>query len=194
MRLFLIRHPEPQVAPATCYGNSDLPVSPQAHARAWAALHPQLNNNTLGTPGTPLFSSPLRRCAELADMLGDTLGGKPVTMDARLKEMHFGTWELRRWSDIARAEIDAWADDVLTYRPGGGETVMEVAERVQAFQRDLMHRQLEQAIVVCHAGTIRMFLALQHGLPLAAAAQHAARHPHAIGYGELTILDIQCRA
>lgn len=47
--------------------------------------------------------------------------------------MGFGAWEMRAWNAIPRAEVDAWAADLLHYRPDGGENVLDMACRVAAF-------------------------------------------------------------
>jgi alpha-ribazole phosphatase len=52
-----------------------------------------------------------------------------------------------------------------------------------------MRLQAPAAIVICHAGTIRLLLARARGLALDAMALEAAQRPHAIGYGETVILD-----
>ena len=183
MRLYLVRHARPEVAAGTCYGSTDLHVSQQEHAGALAALAPALPKCV------PVFSSPLRRCSELAAQLAVALGSGEPVHDPRLAEMHFGAWEMLAWNDIPRADIDAWSNDLCAYRPGGGESVLQAAQRVHAFLEDLRRRQLESAIVVCHAGTIRLLSACRkHASPLDAAL-HAAGAPHAIGYGEMVLLD-----
>ena len=109
-------------------------------------------------------------------------------IDPRLVEMDFGSWEMRRWDDIARAEIDAWAADLVHYRPGGGDSVLRMAQRVAGFYADLQRQQAD-AIVVCHAGTIRLLAACHAGLAPADAALQAARTPHAIAYGAALTLE-----
>ena len=119
------------------------------------------------------------------------LGSPAVTYDARLTEIHFGAWEMRAWDDIPRAEIDAWSKNLIAYRPGGGESVMQMAQRVHAFHEDI-RRQSEHGAaggVVCHAGTIRLLLACQRGLTLAELALHAAQARHQIAYGEMIVID-----
>lgn len=184
MRLYLVRHPKPLVEPGICYGSTDLAVPAEEEARMAASL-------TAGLPQrAPIFSSPLRRCAGLAARLAQALDSRSVTHDARLAEMHFGGWEMRRWEDIPRAQIDAWADDVAAYRPGGGENVIEVARRVRAFHDQLRNDGIEDAVVVCHAGTIRLLLANRHGLSPAETALLAAQAEHRIGFGE--VIAIAC--
>jgi alpha-ribazole phosphatase len=180
MKLVLVRHPQPDVAPGLCYGASDVPVVDADLARVHAALAAQ------GLPGDlPVHASPLQRCAHLADRLAP---GR-VTFDARLAEMDFGAWEGRAWSDIPRVDVDAWTADLLRYRPGGAENVLDVARRVQRFLVDLRRQDVPAALVVCHAGTIRLLTVLYGDAPLEAAALRAAQTPHRIGYGEVIVLE-----
>jgi len=177
MRLYLVRHLAPLVDPGVCYGRTDLATDPAAQALALPALRAAL-------PDVPIYSSPLQRCAVLANALGG-----PVTFDARLAELDFGSWEMRRWDDIPRADIDAWACDVTSYRPGGGESVAGMAARIAGFCADLAAANLSAAVVVCHAGAIRLCAVHRRGLGAAEMAAAAAAHPHRIGYGEIVILD-----
>ena len=180
MRLHLVRHLPPLVAPGTCYGRTDLAVGPEAQARAVPLLRARL------PAGAQVVSSPLRRCASLAVALAD---GATVRFDPRLAELDFGAWEMRAWSDIARAEIDAWAADVVHYRPGGGESVFDMALRIDALYQELMDEPWLEAVVICHAGAMRLLVARQRGLAPLEMAHEAARRPHAIAYGEIMILD-----
>jgi len=179
MPVILVRHPQPLVAAGICYGRTDLPVAPQEQANVLLSL-----SETLPKTAT-LFSSPLRRCAELAARLPQQA---PI-LDARLAEMDFGTWEMQAWDDIPRADIDAWAADLIEYHPGGGESVLQMAARVQAFYTDLQRQQgADASVIICHAGTIRLLCAFHAGLSLRDAALHAAQTPHKIAYGASLIL------
>lgn len=141
--------------------------------------------------GAPVISSPLRRCSELATHIAASIGSADVEHDSRLMEMYFGDWEMRSWDDIAQAEVDAWARDVVHARPGGGESVFDVAHRVHAFHADLQGRRHDAAIVVCHAGTMRLLMHCVRGEAPLEMARAAAAAPHTIAYGELVILDCQ---
>jgi alpha-ribazole phosphatase len=177
VRLHLLRHTAPIVAPGICYGRSDVAAEPIA-ADALARLRAQL------PAGAPLYSSPLRRCTELAHALDI---GAPM-IDARLAELDFGRWELQRWDDIARAEIDAWAQDIAFYRPGGGECAHDMARRVAAFCDELGRAPHPDAVVVCHAGTMRLLAARERGLAPAEMARAAAAEASTIAYGALLTL------
>jgi len=183
MRLYVVRHPQPEVAAGVCYGSTDLAVSHHERAGVLTALAAVLPKDA------PIFSSPLRRCAELAASLAETFGADAVRYDARLAEMHFGDWEMRAWDDIPRAEVDAWLGDLASYRPSGGETLSEMALRVRAFQDDLLRQEHEQAIVICHAGTIRLLQACKPDLSLQEIARTAAAIPHKVAFGEMLTLE-----
>jgi len=179
MSLILVRHPQPLVASGICYGRTNLAVAPEEQARKLAALIKTLPENAA------LFSSPLQRCAGIASQLPQ----QPVILDARLVEMDFGAWEMQPWDDIPRADIDAWAADLIEYHPGGGESLLQMAARVQDFYADFQRQQgADSSIIICHAGTIRLLCAFHAGLPLRDAALHAAQTPHKIAYGASVIL------
>jgi len=178
MRLHLVRHPAPDVPSGYCYGRTDLQPDPADTARVLAHLR------HAGLDTLPVISSPLARCATLARALAPA-----PAFDARLAEMDFGAWELRSWDEIPRVEVDAWNADLLDYHPGGGESVMEVATRVAAFHADILRAAPDAALVICHAGTIRLLAALHEGGPVRAAAHRAAATPHRIAYGEVMLLN-----
>ncbi|WP_428826095.1 alpha-ribazole phosphatase family protein [Azonexus sp. IMCC34842] len=149
MILHLIRHPKPQIEPGICYGRLDIPAEdPAAVARSLLGELPA---------GLPLWSSPLRRCR----MLAEQLSSQP-SFDERLLEMDFGSWEGRRWDDIPRAELDAWAADVAGYAPPGGESPRQLQRRALDFVAGLA---VPEAVIVTHAGVIRTLLAHWQGLP-----------------------------
>jgi alpha-ribazole phosphatase len=178
MRVHLVRHLAPLVAPGVCYGRTNIAVDLGLQAHALPALRALL------PAGAPVISSPLRRCASLAAALCAN-----VRLDARLVELDFGSWEMHHWDDIARVDIDAWAADVAHYRPGGGESVVDMAHRIAGFYDDLVRETAPESVLVCHAGTIRLMAARARGLDPAGMAREAAQRPHAIGYGEIVVLD-----
>jgi alpha-ribazole phosphatase len=184
MRLLLIRHGKPNVGPEVCYGSSDLEVAAAEHDRVAAALLPNLPRQTT------IHTSPLRRCRELAARLSAALAA-PLIEDARLAEMHFGEWEMRAWDQIGRAEVDLWAADPLHFCPGNGESVLIFARRVQAFYLDLQAANTERAIVVCHAGTMRVLAECNGSATLEEIAARVSGAARTIAYGALVALDCE---
>lgn len=140
MRLFLIRHPPPAVAPGICYGATDLPLAadPAVYAAALAPLLPR---------AAPLYASPLERCRRLAELLHPA-----PRFDARLREIDFGDWEMQPWDALDRGLLAAWAADPCRFTPPGGEAVAALRRRVRAFLAALP----DEAVLVTHAGVIKV--------------------------------------
>ena len=153
MQLYLIRHPRPAVADGTCYGRSDLELAGDAGMVA-RRLAPHLPVDAV------VHSSPLRRCRALAEALHPA-----PRFSEQLLEMDFGAWEMRPWGALPRTELDAWAGDMLGYRPPGGESVGDMRARVIAFC-DALPRH-PPAVVVCHAGIMKCLAGHLLGLPTA---------------------------
>lgn len=181
MRLYLVRHARVDITDGLCYGSSDVPAADDCRLREQLL--------TVLPRHAPLFSSPLKRCVGLAEMLAPELESALPVYDERLAEMHFGDWEMRAWGDIPRHEVDAWVADLLHHRPGGGESLLQVARRVRAFRDDLRTLDASDVVVVCHAGTIRLLCAGERGGTVEETALYAAQHAHAIAYGEVVVLE-----
>ena len=149
MILHLIRHPKPTIEPGICYGQLEIPAKiVNAEVERLRAELP---------PALPVWSSPLQRCLRLAEQLHP----QPL-IDDRLAEMNFGDWEGLAWNDIPRHELDAWAADVAGYAPPRGESPTALQQRALAFVAEL---DVPEAVIVTHAGVIRMLLAHWQGTP-----------------------------
>ncbi|HWT85229.1 MAG TPA: histidine phosphatase family protein, partial [Myxococcales bacterium] len=62
-----------------------------------------------------VWTSPLRRCSEVAARLAARIGAELRT-DPRLLEMDFGEWEGRSWEDIERQDRIAYRDWLAAWR------------------------------------------------------------------------------
>ena len=59
------------------------------------------------------------------------------------------------------AEVEAWQEDLLHHAPGGGESLQQVAARVQAFVADASSKP---RLLVSHGGWINALLHVPRGL------------------------------
>ena len=107
--------------------------------------------------------------------------------DPRLGELDFGSWEGVPWNDIAPRQLDAWAQQLAHYRPGGGENLHAMLQRVaqalaHSWASDSAGGQ-RHCLWVCHAGTMRCVQwLLQQGL---CTTPHSAQWVlPAPGYGQ----------
>lgn len=170
MSLWLARHARPLVAPGCCYGQWDVPADAADTARAAQDLAQVLPH------GVPVYASPLQRCEQLALALQGLRPDLAYRTDARLQELNFGAWEGQPWDAIARHELDAWAADFAHYRPGGGESLVQMLARVA---QALDERQARPALWISHAGVARcvQWLCQQPAGQLPTAAQWTAPAP-----------------
>lgn len=173
MRLHIFRHTKPQIAEGLCYGQTDVDV----HEVDCAALAQKASSLLL--PGLPVFSSPLQRCTRLASLLHDQ-----PRIDDRLQELNFGAWEMQAWDAIPRTEIDAWAASPASYKPGGVESATDLAQRVISWLADMRALHLTEAIVITHAGVIRMLLAWRTGMSAQELAELVCAQNLRLGFGE----------
>lgn len=153
-RLALIRHPAPDIAPGTCYGARDVPLGADA-----ATTIERMLSQLREFAGAAIWTSPALRCLSTAERIAAALGGVPCS-DARLRELDFGAWEGRLWSELPRPEVDAWLSDPVERAPPCGETGASLIARVRAFHE----AQAEGAhVVVSHGGPLKVFAALARG-------------------------------
>jgi len=166
------RHPRPIGGTRHCYGRLDVVLAEPAEAGAAALLQAAID------PIERIIASPSARTRLVAEAVR-TQTGAPLHLDDRLMEMDFAAWEGQAWSAIPRAEIDAWAAEPLTYRPGGGECLMDVLRRVRRAWTGIASAS-ETTLVLTHAGPIRCLLHVARGVPMLDAIQVG------IGYGSIT--------
>jgi broad specificity phosphatase PhoE len=125
----------------------------QAHALAEAAA---------ALPLTSLWSSPLARARETADIVGARIGLEPRE-EPRLVETDCGDWTGRSFAEVQAEDptgFAAYERSDPAFRYPGGESFAEQSERVLAALADLRARTRElPALVVCHRGCIRLALA-----------------------------------
>lgn len=158
MDLVLIRHPAVAVDAGVCYGRSDVALRDAAHESV-ERLAAHLANLDVPAPGL-MLTSPLTRCASIADALA-ARSGCELRIDARLQEMDFGTWEQQRWEAIDRALLDKWAADLHHARAHGGESVAQFVARVRGGFDDLQSRTDGACTyAVAHAGVIRVLASI----------------------------------
>ena len=166
MKLTLVRHTSLNIAPSVCYGQSDVAVSANFENERMA-----LQKKLAAFEFDAIYASPLTRCHQLAQALcDDELFGhtsENIKLDARLKELHFGDWEMSPWDAIPREKFDVWADDYANLAPPNGETFSELHARAKSFVEDVSsHSQGKHILVVTHGGFIRALIAEVLQMPL----------------------------
>jgi alpha-ribazole phosphatase len=147
MKLWLVRHAKVLIDQGVCYGALDLPAdaaATQALAQELAKALPQ---------GIAMASSTLQRCEQLAQHLCRLRADLAYVTDAALGEMNFGRWEGQAWDAIGAAALQAWTEDFMQHRPGGGESLAHMLERVGGALRAALSAD-QDVVWLTHAGVI----------------------------------------
>ncbi|TDW47362.1 alpha-ribazole phosphatase [Flavobacterium sp. 270] len=166
MEIYLVRHTETVCEKGICYGQSDLAIA-EPFDEIFENIVKQLPSEAL------IFSSPLQRCVILAKYIQSKIKTVSYQEDPRLMEMNFGDWEMKKWNDIPREEIDPWMEDFVSIGVPNGESFVELHERTGQFLSEQISKKTDQPIIiVCHAGVVRSFLCHQTSLPLKHAFQN----------------------
>jgi alpha-ribazole phosphatase/probable phosphoglycerate mutase len=155
----VIRHGEP-VGGRRYRGATDDPLS----ATGWRPME----EATAGRTWNRIITSPLRRCREFAVELGRRLS-VPVSVDVRISEQGFGSWEGRTPDELRRQDPDQlrrFYADPLAYRPEGAEPLDDFLRRIGDSWRDILERHRgEHVLVVGHSGTVRAIVSLVLEVP-----------------------------
>jgi broad specificity phosphatase PhoE len=159
-RVYLARHGQ------TAYNREgrfqgQLPVPLDDTGRAQAA---ELAERAAAHDFRALWSSPLLRARETADVLARRIGLEPKD-DARLMETDAGDWTDRSFAEVQAEAPEKFAAFVAgdpSFAFPGGESFAQQEERVNAALEDVERGELP-ALVVCHGMVIRAALAGRAG-------------------------------
>ena len=164
-RILLVRHTAVALRwRGRCYGRTDVGLGRAGIAAAAALVAP-----LAALAPTAIVHSGLRRTRRLAEAVARAAGIVAVP-DPDWVERDFGLWEGRSWHAIWRetgSAMDGMMIDPAGYRPGGGETGVELADRALRACRALPPSGT--ILVVTHGGPIASIRAAAAGRPLTEA-------------------------
>ena len=166
--IYLIRHTTPAVAKGICYGQTDLDVT-ESFLEEAADIR-----QVLPAKFAAVYSSPLQRCARLADHL---FPEHVVALKPELMELHCGSWEMEPWDGLPKDEIDPWMADFVNIRVPGGESYLDLHQRVTACFTAIAGAATDGPVaIVAHGGVLRSILAGISGTPLRESFQAFSLH------------------
>lgn len=150
-----------------------------------------IRDHFAGLPLTAIYASSLQRCRTIAELLVEGRDIPLVYMHG-LMERSQGEWEPllieeanRRYPEARqRLREDAKA------APPGGESAIEVWDRLQVAWRRILDRSHGAVAVVSHSGIISMLLGTILGLP---RATPFAGYPFFIGQGSISRVEVPPR-
>ena len=181
-RLYLVRHG--QVADGHTHryhGNNDIGLSPEGEKQLR-----RLGQQLQSVPLAGLYASNLKRSREGAACLCRGRDLKPLSIP-EFREIHFGVWEGLTFAEIAKyypKELDSRLQDLANFRIPGGESLLDVRQRVMPRLKEMVAAHPGQSLaLVAHAGVNRVILCEALSLPL----EHLFRLDQ--NYGCLNIID-----
>ena len=155
----ILRHGETSMDAGKLYGATDVPLSDLGKAqllRAVQKIHQE--------PLAQVISSPLQRCAWLAEQLK---AKTPVHYERSFAEMDFGDWEGQDIKTLLHQEPN-FRLDVSQLEAPNGETFANFYTRVKQAWEHHTTKHIEQGghhLLITHGGVIRVLLGLTLGIP-----------------------------
>ena len=161
MNLLLIRHGQTNWNLEQRFqGQSDIPLNETGRRQA-QALAERLAAETFDA----VYSSDLQRATETAKIIC----ASQIHSDPRLREVNFGDWEGLTYDEIKvkyPETLAAWESDIFKNAPPSGETLEQLAIRVQSMLDELREKHEDQNIlIVAHGGVLQTLICLALKLP-----------------------------
>ena len=166
-RLLLVRHGQTAYnAEVRFMGQLDIPLDEIGRVQAQAVA----KRLCLERP-VALYSSGLSRAYDTASAIQSAIPSHPeLRIDGRLTEGHFGEWQGKTYDSLKVKDtqrLAQWEADRLHVAPPGGETLPQMAERVQAAYNDICAENRDKTVIVIgHGGSLQVLIILALGLPL----------------------------
>lgn len=143
MKIYLVRHTAVGVPKGTCYGQTDVPLKDTFESEAEI-----VKQKLAHVKEDAVFSSPLSRCRKLANYCGYA---ENIQLYDRLKELHFGDWEMHKWDELDMTE---WEKDWINNPAPNGESFKHMYDRVASFFDEIKDNDYKEVIVFAHGGVI----------------------------------------
>ena len=166
-RLLLVRHGQTEYnAEVRFMGQMDIPLDEIGRLQAQAAAK-RLSSERPAA----MYCSGLSRAFDTASAIQTAIPSRPeIRIDGRLTEGNFGEWQGKTYESLKANDavrLAAWEADRLGVSPPDGETLTQIAERVQAAYTDICaDNEGKTVIVVAHGGSLQVLLTIALQLPL----------------------------
>lgn len=155
MKLYLVRHGETELnVKKVYYGSTDCELTEKGKEQAVS-----LKTAFASVPLDLVLESPLKRAKTTVDLI---LGEKEVPRleDGRLKELDFGGWEGKSYTELQGDPLyEQWCREWKTTCPPRGECFLDLAHRVRSFYGDLLKREEERVLIVAHHAVLQQLMA-----------------------------------
>jgi len=184
MKLYFVRHGESEANTQHVISNRESPFHLTRLGKQQAlALVEKLRD----TPFTAIFSSPVRRARETADILSGSLH-IPYQVTEALREYDCGILEEKSDEESWRLHREIAEEWTLHHnyqsKPEGGECFLDSQNRVLPFIESLKHAENEHILLIGHGGLFQLMLPL-----VLRNIDHDFVRSHGIGHTECVIAE-----
>ena len=157
--LLLARHGITDLTGKKLYGRSaDVHLSEEGRRQS-----EELGRRLASLRPAALYTSPIERCRETAELVGEACGLDPVELP-EVMEIDYGRWAGRSFASLARTRLWRRVHRIPSgVRFPGGETLAEVQRRVVGALEEIAEGRPRGLVVV-----------VSHGDPIAMAIAHYA--------------------
>jgi alpha-ribazole phosphatase/probable phosphoglycerate mutase len=163
MKIYLIRHGQTDWNIAgKIQGTHDIPLNETGRGQAL-----KLAEAMDTRPVAKIFSSPLKRAANTAAMIGERQSTEICSMK-QLVEVEFGKWEGLTWAEIQKEypeEFKGWTDKPEMVSPPGGEALEHIQGRCIGAWNEIrkITAGLEDVAIVSHGATLKHLFSFMMG-------------------------------
>lgn len=183
-KILLLRHGDTQTRAdkKRFIGQTDVPLSDTGRRQAqyWRSCLAE-------APPFRILSSDLCRCMETARIIAAG-HDRDVTPQAELREILLGEWDGMTFRRVKERWPEAFRQrgmDLARFRPPGGESFLDLQQRVIPVIQAAADRAERHMLIVAHAGVNRVILCGLLGMPVENLFRIAQ------GYGAMNLVDRQ---
>ena len=163
-RIILIRHGDPG------YNNKFVGTTDYDLVDGAAEKAKEFGKNLKNEGIVALYSSQLKRAAQTADAIGESLGLKVDERFNEFNEIDFGEWEDKEIDDIRKEqpeEMKKRGDDLWNHNSYNGENFIDVRNRVMPLVMELLQRHEGKTFaIVAHGIVNRVICAVFTGISI----------------------------
>ena len=167
--IFLVRHGETEGnSDDKAQGHFDAPLTERGRIQT-EAVAKRLSK----TKFDAVYSSDLQRAVDTAETIAKLVTGLEIQTRAGLREVHFGSYEDMRWSEVREADPELhqrWTDwkSRINVKFPNGESPFETRQRVSATANEIVKNHPEEnstILIVGHTGSLQPLFAHLLNLP-----------------------------
>ncbi|OGO35169.1 MAG: alpha-ribazole phosphatase [Chloroflexi bacterium RBG_16_57_11] len=167
-RLLIVRHGQTDWNTSGRFqGQTDIPLN-QTGVRQAQAIAELLSTEKPEV----IYTSDLTRAWKTAEIIHGALPKErrgQLIAEPRLREMCFGMWEGLTYGEIQARQprvLQRWESDLKHNAPPGGETLLELAARVEAAYASILAAHPGGTVLlVAHGGPLQLLIAQALGMP-----------------------------